>query len=177
MARAVLQGVSFAIADATDGLKQAGARPERLMATGGGSGNQTWLSYIASLTGISIDLPAEDDFGTAFGAARLAMLADGAEIAEVCHKPDIKLTIDPDASLADRLNPARNDWQQIYQLLKAEKPPSKRIAVYVIFQVLFAGAHNRRYLQLNFYRCFTAKLEEYSLNVSEQLLLKNDIYP
>ena len=59
------------------------------------------------------NLPADGDFGVAFGAARLVMLADGAEIAEVCHKPDIKLTIDPDTSLADRLNPARNDWQQI----------------------------------------------------------------
>ena len=121
MARAVLQGVAYAIADATDVLKQAGARPERLMATGGGSGNQTWLSYIASLTGISIDLPADGDFGAAFGAARLAMLADGASVADVCRKPDIKLTIDPDASLADRLNPARDDWQQIYQLLKEQK--------------------------------------------------------
>ena len=39
MARAVLQGVGFAIADATDVLKEAGARPERLMATGGGASN------------------------------------------------------------------------------------------------------------------------------------------
>ena len=66
-------------------------------------------------------LPADGDFGAAFGPARLAMLADGAEITKGCQKPDIKLTIDPDASLADRLNPARDDWQQIYQLLKAQK--------------------------------------------------------
>ena len=121
MARAVLQGVGFAIADATDVLKEAGARPERLMATGGGSNNQTWLSYIASLTGISIDLPADGDFGAAFGAARLAMLADGADSADVCRKPDIKLTIEPDRELAKKLNPARDDWQQIYQLLSAQK--------------------------------------------------------
>ena len=118
MARAVLQGVSSAIADATDVLKQAGARPERLMARGGGSGNQTWLSYIASLTGIAIDLPADGDFGAALGAARPAMLADGASVADVCHKPDIKLTIDPDASHTDRLNTARDDWLQIYKSLK-----------------------------------------------------------
>ena len=121
MARAVLQGVGFAIADATDVLKEAGARPERLMATGGGSNNQTWLSYIASLTGIPIDLPADGDFGAAFGAARLAMLADGADSADVCRKPDIKLTIEPDRELAKKLNPARDDWQQIYQLLSAQK--------------------------------------------------------
>ena len=44
-----------------------------------------------------------------------------ARIGDVCHKPDIKFTIEPDRALADRLNPARDDWQQIYQLLKAQK--------------------------------------------------------
>ena len=91
------------------------------MATGGGSENQAWLSYIASLTGISFGLPADGGFGAAFGAARLATLADGAEIAKVYHKPDIKFTIEPDRALADRLNPARDNWQQIYQLVKAQK--------------------------------------------------------
>ena len=121
MARAVLQGVGFAIADATDVLKEAGARPERLMATGGGASNQDWLLYIASVTGIAIDLPANGDFGAAFGAARLAMLADGASVADVCHKPATRLTIEPDVTLAEKLNPARDDWQKIYQLLKTQK--------------------------------------------------------
>ena len=121
MARAVLQGVGFAIADATDVLKEAGARPERLMATGGGASNHEWLLYIASGTGIAIDLPTSGDFGAAFGAARLAMLADGASVADVCHKPDIRLTIEPDMALAEKLNSARDDWQQIYQLLKKQK--------------------------------------------------------
>jgi len=44
-----------------------------------------------------------------------------ARIGDVCHKPDIKFTIEPDRALADRLNPTRDDWQQIYQLLKAQK--------------------------------------------------------
>ena len=33
----------------------------------------------------------------------------------------MKFTIEPDRALADRLNPARDDWQQIHQLLKAQK--------------------------------------------------------
>ena len=44
-----------------------------------------------------------------------------ARIGDVCQKPDIKFTIEPDRALADRLNPARDDWQQIYKLLKAQK--------------------------------------------------------
>ena len=118
MARAVLQGVSFAIADATDVLKEAGATSDRLMATGGGANNLTWLSCIASATGIPIDRPADGDFGAAFGAARLAMMADGAHMSDVCHKPDIATTVLPDAGLAERLHPARERWQQIYRLLR-----------------------------------------------------------
>ena len=49
------------------------------------------------------------------------MLADGVSVSDVCHKPATKLTIEPDILLAEKLNPARDDWQQIYQLLKAQK--------------------------------------------------------
>ena len=49
------------------------------------------------------------------------MLADGASVADVCHKPDIRLPIEPDMALAEKLNSARDDWQQIYQLLKKQK--------------------------------------------------------
>ena len=121
MARAVLQGVAFAIADATDVLTDAGATPDRLLATGGGANNQDWLTCIASITGIPIDLPENGDFGASFGAARLAMMAEGARIEDVCHKPGISLTIEPDAALADRLCPAREDWQRIYRFLQTQK--------------------------------------------------------
>ena len=81
-------------------------------------------------------------------------------IGDVCHKPDIKFTIEPDKALADRLNPARDDWQQIYQLLKAQKTAIQSDSGYGrVF--LVAGARNRHYLQLNFYKCFTAKWGEY----------------
>ena len=91
------------------------------MATGSGANNHDWLSYIATVKGIAIGLPANSDFGAAFGAARLAMLADGASFSDVCQKPATKATIEPDISLAEKLNPARDEWQQIYQWLKAQK--------------------------------------------------------
>jgi xylulokinase len=118
MTRAVLQGVAFAIADATDVLSEAGGAPTGLLATGGGARNETWLSYIAAATGIPIDLPADGDFGAALGAARLAMMAGGASVADVCHKPEIRLTIDPDPRLAETLGDARTRWSQLYQLMK-----------------------------------------------------------
>jgi xylulokinase len=118
MTRAVLQGVAFAIADATQILSGAGAAPTRLVATGGGARNEIWLAYIAAVTGIPIDVPADGDFGAALGAARLAMMADGASVSDVCHKPDIRTTITSDPALADRLGAAQMRWRQIYRLLQ-----------------------------------------------------------
>jgi xylulokinase len=118
MTRAVLQGVGFAIADATNVLREAGAAPTRLLATGGGAKNETWLTYIAATTGIPIDLPADGDFGAALGAARLAMMADGASAGDVCHKPAIQRTISPDPALAEPLGAAHARWRQIYSLLQ-----------------------------------------------------------
>jgi xylulokinase len=118
MTRAVLQGVAFAIADATDVLSGAGGAPTRLLATGGGARNETWLSYIAAVAGIPIDLPADGDFGAALGAARLAMMAGGAGADDICHKPATRLTIEPDPRLAETLGDARTRWSQLYQLMK-----------------------------------------------------------
>ena len=61
----------------------------------------------------------------------------------------MKFTIEPDRALADRLNPTRDDCQQIYQLLKAQKTSiqsdSSDGRVFMV-----AGARNRRYSRLNF---------------------------
>ena len=62
-------------------------------------------------------MPADGDFGAALGAARLAMIADGAGITDVCRKPAIEGTIDPDPALADALLPACGRWREIYRLL------------------------------------------------------------
>ena len=71
------------------------------------------------------------------------MLADGASVADVCHKPAIRLTIEPDMALAEKLNPARDDWQQIYQLLKAQKTSIQSDSGDgMVFMA--AGASNRR---------------------------------
>jgi xylulokinase len=89
-----------------------------LLATGGGARNETWLSYIAAATGIPIDLPADGDFGAALGAARLAMMAGGASVADVCHKPATRLTFEPDPALAAGLGAAHERWRQIYRQLQ-----------------------------------------------------------
>jgi xylulokinase len=98
--RAVLEGVTFAIRDCRDALAATGTRIDRLLAVGGGSRSDYWLSAIATALGVPVDLPVAGDFGGAFGAARLAMMAATGAGAEIAARPAIARSIDPDRHLA-----------------------------------------------------------------------------
>lgn len=75
LARAVMEGVAFSLADGYRALQQAGCAPHQMIATGGGARSQFWLQMIADLTQCRIIVPTYADVGAAFGAARLARLA------------------------------------------------------------------------------------------------------
>ena len=111
MARAIVQGVAFAIADARDVLDCAKHLPDMMIATGGGARNTYWLELIASLTGCNVGVPHNADGGAALGAARLGMMADGMPVEAVCNAPEIVQIIYPNAQLAETLLPARQASQ------------------------------------------------------------------
>ena len=117
--RAVLQGVSFGIADAYDVLVAAGGKPSSILATGGGSQNITWINYIASIIDTPISIPKHQDIGAAMGAARLAMMASGLPIEQVCTAPEIAETITPDPDITAALTPARQKSQNLYNAIAA----------------------------------------------------------
>lgn len=97
--RAVLEGVAFAIRDCRDALSATGTKITRLLAVGGGSRSDYWLSTIATALGTPITLPVAGDFGGAFGAARLAIMAATGAGAEIATLPATDHTIDPDPAL------------------------------------------------------------------------------
>lgn len=99
--RAVLEGVTFAIRDCRDALAATGTRIERLLAVGGGSRSDYWLSAIATALNVPVDLPVAGDFGGAYGAARLAIMAATGAGAEVATRPKIARSVDPTPSLLD----------------------------------------------------------------------------
>ncbi len=99
--RAVLEGVTFAIRDCRDALAATGTRIDRLLAVGGGSRSDYWLSAIATALETSVDIPVAGDFGGAFGAARLGQMAGTGVGAEIATRPAIDHSIDPDPTLIE----------------------------------------------------------------------------
>ncbi|MFN3969775.1 MAG: xylulokinase [Gemmobacter sp.] len=97
--RAVLEGVSFALRDCRDALAATGTRIERLIAVGGGSRSDYWLAAIATALNIPVQVPAAGDFGAAFGAARLGLMAATGAGPRICTPPPIARAIDPDPTL------------------------------------------------------------------------------
>lgn len=97
--RAVLEGVTFAFRDCRDALAATGTRLEHLIAVGGGSRSDYWLQSIATALNCPVHLPAAGDFGGAFGAARLAIMAATGAGAEIATLPPIARSFEPDPTL------------------------------------------------------------------------------
>lgn len=100
LTQAVLEGVAFALADNLDALRAAGSDPQALLALGGGARSDYWLKVIATALDLPVQVPEAGDFGAAFGAARLGMMAaTGADPAAICTPPRIAREIGPDSAL------------------------------------------------------------------------------
>jgi xylulokinase len=119
LGRAVLEGVAFAFADGQEALLAAGTAIERVTVIGGGARSRLWGRILASALGRPLDYRAGAELGPAFGAARLARLADTSERPEeVCTAPALMETAGPDAALAERLAGRLARWRGLYQDLR-----------------------------------------------------------
>ncbi len=120
LTRAVLEGVAFALRDNLEALRIAGSEPQDLIAVGGGSRARYWLGVIATVLDLPILVPAEGDYGAAFGAARLGLIAaTGADPASICTPPAIATTIAPAAGLRDAFEQAFQRHRKIYPAVAA----------------------------------------------------------
>ncbi|MFN3845676.1 MAG: xylulokinase [Paracoccaceae bacterium] len=99
--RAILEGITFAFRDCRDALAGTGTKLDRLLAVGGGSRSDYWLRAIATALDCPVQVPVAGDFGGAFGAARLALMAATGAGAEIATLPKIAKVIDPDPTLKD----------------------------------------------------------------------------
>ncbi len=118
LTQAVMEGVAFAFADSLQALGQAGTSLGRAFAVGGGARSKYWLKAVATALDIPLYLPVHGDFGAAFGAARLGMIAaTGADPLSVLTMPAVAETIEPVAPLRqayqDRLAIFRDHYPAI----------------------------------------------------------------
>lgn len=119
LAKAVVEGVAFAVRDSLEALHRAGTELGRVTAVGGGSRSIYWLKVIASTLNMPVDIPAEGDFGAAFGAARLGLIAaEGADPFLICQPPVTERTIEPDASLVGAFAEAYQSYKKHYPAIK-----------------------------------------------------------
>ncbi|HVW57507.1 MAG TPA: xylulokinase [Rhizobiaceae bacterium] len=119
MTQAVLEGVAFAFKDNLEALKEAGTTLHRVTAIGGGSRSVYWLKVIATALGLPVDIPADGDFGAAFGAARLGLIAaENADPVAVCTQPETSRSIAPDDALRGAYEDAYRYYRALYPAVK-----------------------------------------------------------
>lgn len=108
--RAVIEGIAFSLCDCRDALAATGTEINGLLAVGGGSRSEYWLKVLATALDVPIQLPEAGDFGGAFGAARLGLMAATGAGSEVAQQPPIAKTIEPDASLTSAFSEAHHRY-------------------------------------------------------------------
>jgi len=118
MTRAVLEGVTHAFRDSYDALTGTGTKIERLIAVGGGSKADYWVRAIATSLDMPVELPEAGDFGGAFGAARLAMMAATGAGAEIATAPAIGRVVEPDRDLVPAFAEAHPRYVAAYGAIK-----------------------------------------------------------
>jgi xylulokinase len=119
LTRSVLEGVSFAFRDCLEALREAGTTLERVTAVGGGSRSDYWLKLMATVLGMPVEVPADGDFGAAFGAARLGLMAaEGADPATVCTPPEVQKIHEPDRDLEQAFGDAYQRYRALYPAIK-----------------------------------------------------------
>jgi xylulokinase len=119
LARAVLEGVGFALRDALDLVAESGRRPDLARVTGGGARSDLWLKILAAI----LDLPLQrtaSEAGAAFGAALLGGVAGGVfddarTAAHTAVRPaDV---IEPDPEWVERYAALRPGFEALYPAL------------------------------------------------------------
>jgi xylulokinase len=119
LARAVLEGVAFAFADAQQALLEAGAEIGEVTVLGGGARSALWGRILAAALDRPLVYRAGADVGPAHGAARLARIArSGEPVESVCVAPPIARVESPDARRRDAYAAALPRWRTLYDRLR-----------------------------------------------------------
>jgi xylulokinase len=119
LGRAVLEGVAFAMADGQEALAGADGEIRSWMVLGGGARSPLWGGILASVLDRPLTYTDAPDVGPAFGAARLARIAETGEDPEtICTPPPTRSVIEPDPVLRAGLDERRATYRSLYPRLR-----------------------------------------------------------
>jgi xylulokinase len=119
--QAVLEGVAFAFRDGLDALTDSGATIDTITVIGGGAKSQCWGKILSSVLERQLVYRDGGEVGPAYGAARLAMLADTKSALEaVCTAPEILHAAEPDDALTQHYSERIVKYRSLYTKLKTE---------------------------------------------------------
>lgn len=120
LTQTIMEGVCFALKDNLNALYSAGGKVERVTILGGGSNSNYWLELMATVLNIPIDIPKEGDFGAAFGAARLGLIAyNNAEVQEVCKAPQIEKSIYANKQYIPQFEESYEKFKRLYPTISS----------------------------------------------------------
>ena len=116
LARAVLEGVGFALAEGMDAVHECGVQPQTVMLIGGGARSAYWRQMLADISGLTLDYRQGGEVGPALGAARLAQWALDAH--SEWPEPELVQRHQPHSERHRAYQPQREKFAQLYQQLK-----------------------------------------------------------
>lgn len=119
LARAVLEGVGYALADGMDVVHSCGVTPESITLIGGGARSAWWRQMLADISGLKLDYRTGGDVGPALGAARLAQIACHPHTPLTTLLPQLPVEQQhiPQASRHAHYAARRETFRRIYQQL------------------------------------------------------------
>jgi xylulokinase len=124
LAYAVIEGVTFGLLDGWHSLGTQPGEVKSLSLVGGGARSSLWAQLLASALGVTMLTRHGGEAGGALGAARLAWLASGGTVDEVCLAPEVAARFEPDAAQAARLAPRYERFKALYQAVAPLYPTS-----------------------------------------------------
>lgn len=114
--RSILEGVAMGARHNFEAMSEAGARPRRLVAVGGGTRGNLWIRITSDVTGLPQDIPATT-IGASYGDARMA--ADACGVDTSAWNP-VGERIEPDASVARIYDDLYGVYRRAYARLRED---------------------------------------------------------
>ncbi|NIC27694.1 xylulokinase [Serratia plymuthica] len=119
LARAVLEGVGFALADGMDVLHASGLQPSSITLIGGGARSPFWRQMLADISGQRLEYRTGGDVGPALGAARLAQIALNPQrpLSDLLPELPLEQLHEPDAERHRYYAARRSTFRELYTCL------------------------------------------------------------